>query len=187
MRYTNRRNGYHGGISPQELVVPILLFSPEELLPDGYREIMRARPVWWNLDVPVGPTETRPMPAKGTGLPLFDASAVRPVVAQPLREPWWLGRLMDSEMLQAQRQRVVRAAVPDDRLKALLSTICSRGGRITVAAVAERLSIPFGRVSSTVAAAAQLLNFDGYQVLFTEGDEVVLNEAMLVTQFDLEV
>jgi hypothetical protein len=31
-----------------------------------------------------------------------------------------------------------------------------------------------------------MLNFDGYQVLFRENDEVVLDEALLITQFELE-
>lgn len=57
---------------------------------------------------------------------------------------------------------------------------------MTVPAVAERIAVPAGRVSSIVAAAAQLLNFDGYQVLFVEGDEVVLDGTLLVTQFELE-
>jgi hypothetical protein len=57
---------------------------------------------------------------------------------------------------------------------------------MTVAAVAEQLIVPSGRVSSTIAAAAQMLNFDGYQVLFRENDEVVLDEALLITQFELE-
>jgi hypothetical protein len=54
-----------------------------------------------------------------------------------------------------------------------------------VAACATRVHVPAGRVSSVVAAAAQLLNFDGYQVIYFAGDEVVLDEALLKGQFQL--
>jgi hypothetical protein len=94
---------------------------------------------------------------------------------------------MVSEALKAQRQRTARVAIPDERLKLLLAALSSRGGRMTAVAVAERLAIPAGRVTSIVAAVSQLLNFDGYQVIFVKGDEVVLNETLLVTQFELEV
>jgi hypothetical protein len=57
---------------------------------------------------------------------------------------------------------------------------------MTTAALADRLAIPAGRVPSTVAAAAQVLNFDGYQVLCRDGDDVVFDEALLLTQFELE-
>ena len=126
------------------------------------------------------------LPAKKTGLPLFDVAPEAPVVVQVAGEPAWLGRLIASEMYKAQRQRAARAALSEDRVKTLLTGVAARGGRMTVDALAERLAMPAGRVTSVVAAAAQLLNFDGYQVLFVEGSEVVLNEALLVTQFELE-
>lgn len=191
IRYMSRKNGYHGGISPQELVIPLLIFAPEGRTPDGYRDAARSRPAWWDLSAPVSetPVEVASVPSK-TGLPLFDrpvapmAAAV--VVVTRTTEPPWVARLLQSEAFKEQKRRAARAALAEDRLKALLVTLASRGGRMTTAAVADRLVIPMGRVSSTVAAAAQMLNFDGYQVLFSEGDEVVLDEALLITQFDLE-
>ena len=187
VRYTGRKNGYHGGISPQEMVVPLVILAPEGSRVEGYREVASPRPGWWDLELPVASVPVlAPAAAARLGLPLFDATAERPVVVKPEPEPWWLERLFAGEVLKAQRTRVVRAAVSDHRLRALLLAVSSRGGRMTIPAVSERLAMPAGRVPSTVAASAHLLNFDGYQVLFMEGDEVVLDETLLVTQFEIE-
>ena len=132
------------------------------------------------------PVDVVPVPRK-TGLPLFDRPATpAAVVVTSAMEPGWVGKLLQSEAFKERKQRATRAALAEDRLKALLVTLASRGGRMTAAAVADRLVIPVGRVSSTVAAAAQMLNFDGYQVVFLEGEEVVLDEKLLITQFDLK-
>ena len=56
---------------------------------------------------------------------------------------------------------------------------------MTLIALAERLSMPSGRVPSLVAAVGQLLNFDGYQALFRDGDDVVLDVELLKVQFQM--
>jgi hypothetical protein len=188
IRYMSRKNGYHGGISPQELIIPLLVFAPETRMPVGYREAGRSRPAWWDLTAPVGEApiiETAIVTSK-TGLPLFDQPVGPALAVTTAIAPAWVARLLHSEVFQEQKRRAARAALADDRLSALLVTLASRGGRMTSAAVADRLGIPVGRVSSTIAAAAQMLNFDGYQVLFLDSDEIVLDQALLITQFELE-
>ncbi len=189
VRYASRKNGYHGGISPQELVVPLRVLVPDGHALDGWAEHADARPPWWDLDLAVtaAPPSPAPVPAP-SGLPLFDQppAAPSPVVSVVgPAAPEWLPRLLASDVLREQRARATRAALPEERLRALLTALSSRGGRLTVAACAGRLGVPPGRVSSIVAAAAQLLNFDGYQVIYPSGDEVVLDEALLKGQFQL--
>ncbi len=168
-------------------MIPLLVFAPDGRTPEGYRDAARSRPAWWDLTAAVieKPVEVTPAVAK-TGLPLFDQPVAPVVVVTKVAEPQWVARLLQSDVFKEQKQRAARAALAEDRLSALLVTLASRGGRMTTAAVADRLVIPMGRVSSTIAAAAQMLNFDGYQVLVLEGDEVVLDEALLITQFELE-
>jgi hypothetical protein len=185
LRYCGRKNGYHGGISPQEMVVPLLLFAAEGRVPTGYREVFPARPDWWDLDAPLRAVPQPTAPAAKTGMPLFDVPAERRLVVARTTDPWWLEAMLRSDVLAAQRRRATRAALADERLRALLSAMVARGGRMTLSGLAERLGIPAGRISSTIAAASQLLNFDGYQVLFIDGDDVVLEEALLVTQFEV--
>jgi hypothetical protein len=189
VRYASRKNGYHGGISPQELVVPLRVLLPDGHPLDGWTEQLDARPPWWDLELAVAAVALPPAPAPApTGLPLFDQPPAQRAptvsVAEPTA-PEWLARLLASDVLREQRARATRAAIPEERLRALLTALSSRGGRLTVAAFASRLGVPPGRVSSTVAAAAQLLNFDGYQVVYLAGDEVVLDEGLLKGQFQL--
>jgi hypothetical protein len=189
IRYASRKNGYHGGISPQELVVPLHVLLPDGQEFEGWTDRPDKRPTWWDLDLAVTSVASAPAPAPAaTGLPLFDRPPVQlpPTVsvADPA-VPEWLARLFASEVMREQRARATRAALADDRLRALLTALSARGGRLTVAACATRVHVPAGRVSSVVAAAAQLLNFDGYQVIYFAGDEVVLDEALLKGQFQL--
>ena len=190
IRYASRKNGYHGGISPQEVVIPLLMFAPEGRTPAGYGEVARSRPAWWDIGAPLtAVVATAAAAPPSTGLPLFDqTSREAPAVAvvHSVPEPAWVAKLFESEVWKDQQRRAARAAVPEDRMRLLLVALASRGGRMTTHALAERLAIPAGRVPSTMAAAAQLLNFDGYQVLSREGDEVVLDEVLLLTQFELE-
>jgi hypothetical protein len=190
VRYASRKNGYHGGISPQEIVIPLMMFAPEGRTPAGYHEVAYSRPAWWDLEAALAeaPASVAPVPAP-TGLPLFDRplfpAPAAAVVTAP-SQPSWVARLFQSDVWKEQQQRATRAALPEDRMRSLLVALVSRGGRMTTAALADRLAIPAGRVPSTVAAAAQVLNFDGYQVLCRDGDDVVFDEALLLTQFELE-
>lgn len=186
IRYMSRKNGYHGGISPQEVVIPLLMFAPDGAVPDGYQEVSRPRPTWWDLDAQVveAAAPVAPAPTK-TGLPLFDQPPAPIVVVAAGPEPAWLARLFASDVFKEQKQRAARAALDEARLRVLLVALSGRGGRMTTVAVAERLAMPVGRVSSVIAAASQVLNFDGYQVLFLQSDEVVLDEPLLMMQFEL--
>lgn len=188
VRYASRKNGYHGGVSPQELVVPLSVLVADAQPLEGWTEAAERRPAWWDLDLPLTSMGVAPAPAtEGPALPLFEA-ARQQVAVMAVAEgaaPEWLPRLLASEALRDQRARATRAGLGDDRLGLLLSALAARGGRLTVAACASRLGVPAGRVSSIVAAASQLLNFDGYQVIYLTGDEVVLDEPLLRGQFEL--
>jgi hypothetical protein len=195
IRYASRKNGYHGGMSPQELVVPLVVLCPDGDVPEGYAEAPRPRPAWWTIEAPLGgaaPAAAPPVRRKPE-LPLFEPPEVEHVPGAAgagslgaMPEPAWIGALLASTAFAVQRARGARAALPDERLRVLLATLASRGGRMTVQGVAERLGMPPGRVSPIVSAAGQLLNFDGYQSLFLDGGDVVLDEALLIAQFQLE-
>ncbi|WP_416670070.1 BREX-2 system phosphatase PglZ [Egbenema bharatensis] len=47
LHYKSKRNGYHGGISPQEMVIPIAILSALELLPPNWCKSLMGTPVWW--------------------------------------------------------------------------------------------------------------------------------------------
>ena len=53
VRYGSRKNGYHGGATAQETVVPLLVLAPAELTVQGYEPAVIPLPFWWDPAVAV--------------------------------------------------------------------------------------------------------------------------------------
>lgn len=51
LRYTSRKAGYHGGISPQELLVPLAVLAPHGVEIPGWSVAEGTLPSWWEGDV----------------------------------------------------------------------------------------------------------------------------------------
>ena len=65
LRYKPKKTGYHGGINPQEMVVPVAVLSPASApSPKGWVEAPLDTPSWWHPDAP--------------GLPVQEAPAIMP-------------------------------------------------------------------------------------------------------------
>src|SRR5262249_39129233 len=46
-RYSGKKNGYHGGVSPQEMVLPLAVLTWGESALEGFREVANMYPQWW--------------------------------------------------------------------------------------------------------------------------------------------
>jgi hypothetical protein len=57
IRYSQKRSGYHGGASPQEVVVPLAVLTAG-LAPDGWAEAPPVQPPWWEAGEPAVPAGT---------------------------------------------------------------------------------------------------------------------------------
>lgn len=196
VRFAAKRGGYHGGASPQEVLVPVAVLVAGQP-PPGWSEAPPAEPAWWR-----GRTEEgSPWQAQGAAVPhiparrrqaetrqaeLFNATA-RPAAASPPRGPAWLDALLASDAYAAQRRLAGRAAPADEVLKALLEALAARGGRMTRTGLAQALGVAAFRLGGLVSAARRVLNLDQAQVLRDEGDDVVLDEALLCAQFGIGV
>jgi hypothetical protein len=49
LRYKPKKNGYHGGVNPQELVTPVAVLSSGKSFPSGWIESLNKFPSWWNI------------------------------------------------------------------------------------------------------------------------------------------
>lgn len=48
VRYCSaKKNGYHGGITPQEMIVPIAVIAPTNFCPNNWQEAAIQYPTWW--------------------------------------------------------------------------------------------------------------------------------------------
>ena len=47
LRYSSKKNGYHGGVAPQEVVIPLNVFLPPRIEIEGWRPAAPEQPDWW--------------------------------------------------------------------------------------------------------------------------------------------
>lgn len=196
VRYKSKKNGYHGGATAQEVIVPVAVLAPAEPVPAGWHEVGLQRPAWWEpaaTDV-VTVTATAaaavmppPAAAKTSPAPpplLRIAEQVEP--ASPA-QPSVVEQLLASPVFQAQRMQHARLPLDDARVRAFLDYLIGRGGRSTRAALAAQLGLPLFRVGGQLTVLRTLLNVDAYAVLSIDdaSDTVELNLDLLRTQFEL--
>jgi hypothetical protein len=199
-RYAGRKNGYHGGLSPQEVLVPLSVLAPSGMTLDGWTAAPPQQPDWWDLSlsgITARPSELASAPpapsprgtrqrSAATGQAALFETPAPPVISQ---EPAldWLSELFGSAVYTSQKQLAARVAPPDDKVRAMLIALTERGGRLSRAALAQRVGMPESRLNGLLSVARRVLNVDQTSVLTVdEGDgSVTLNHALLAQQFHL--
>jgi hypothetical protein len=194
-RYRGRKNGYHGGLSPQEVTVPLSVMVPLGMNLPGWTLAPPAQPEWWELPPIVKLKEAKPAIAPA-GRPagrkasvqavqpqLFDATDLPPAPATA--GPDWISALLGGVIYASQRQLAARVALPDERMRLLLTALSERGGKLSRAALAQRLSLPEIRLGGMLSAVRRMLNVDQAPVLVVDeaAGTVELNIALLQQQF----
>jgi len=208
VRYSFKKNGYHGGVTMQEMVVPVAVLSAQDDLPAGWVEATADEPSWWLVPLEPGPGRAeepsvepaRPPRKKRTEL-LFDKdsepvptdTAVAPPAAGATQAdkappaPAWLDQLFASPVMAEQKKHGGRTVPQDLVIRQMLSAINEQGGKITAAALARKMELPPFRLYGLVAAVQRVLNVEGYSILTRDeaSDTVELNRELLRRQFDL--
>jgi hypothetical protein len=195
VRYSGKKNGYHGGVSPQELVAPCLVLAKLDDSIDGWDEIHLSRPAWWEAEVGVVPTATpvpvaKPAKSKREVDPgqqsLFNATLPPPIAASSA----WPQRLLASPVYQMSSAQAGRRK-PDDAvvLKILMALDGAPGCQLPERSLAELLNVPALRMSGIIAQVARMLNVESYRILSYTDDRghIRLDRALALTQFELGV
>ena len=192
VRYAGKRNGYHGGVSPQECVVPLAVLGWQTLIPEGYKAAGHYQPSWWIAEsLTKGLTQSSQTKAQPISAfePRYSqkGQAELPFVG-PQVVGTWIDRLLQSPILQARLQQAGRVAPPSEKLRTFLQALDERGGTMLRGALAQRLGEPEFRMPGIVAAMRRILNVEGYAVLAVDdaSGSVVLNRQLLEVQFELE-
>jgi hypothetical protein len=200
-RYAGRKNGYHGGISPQEVAVPLSVFVPTGMTLPDWQAAPPAQPEWWDLpslSPAMAPLPSmlkaltqapprRSVPAQTGQEQLFDmdTAPIQTVVA----EQDWIETLLQCQVYASQRALAARVAPADEKMRKLLSGLAERGGKLSRAALAQRLSEPEVRLNGILSAMRRVLNVD--QALVLQVDEstgtIQLNRPLLLQQFRISV
>lgn len=191
VRFSAKKNGYHGGAAPQEVVIPLGIFAPAGVAFEGWVEAPSELPAWWEPEPAAAPVvvpaakRVKPKPPmvpdeQGRLFPTEQETAAA-------AHSDWIEGLMASALMVEQRRLAARVALPEDRIRAMLLALDERGGKLTRAALAKRLGVPPLRLAGMLSALRRLLNVDGYAALSVDeaSDTVELNRRQLFTQFGL--
>jgi hypothetical protein len=192
LRYGPKRQGYHGGVNLQEMVVPFaILHHASTRLPEGWKDVVPSpsQPFWWRLQASdtarlnSTPAALADLTPETRGLDLFvhAASSIR-------SDEGWVAKLLSSDVYSEQCVRGVRGAPKVEEMALFIETLNARGGSMPSEALAFRLGLPASRLNGHVQNLARILNVDGYEVVnvdFATGT-VVLNIALLKQQFQLD-
>jgi hypothetical protein len=201
IRYGIKKNGYHGGLSPQEMVIPIAVLTASGAFPSGWVEAPADLPTWWDvistgpLIEPLREQVTRPVkPKEKPAGRLFDpeeepaqpAAKTEVVLATPV-VPDWVQALLASPVFAEQKRLGGRTVPTDEVFSKLLMAIDQRGGKITTAGLANSLRLSLVRLPGFIATAQRVLNVDGFLVLNRDdvSDTIALDRNLLCRQFDL--
>jgi len=190
LRYTGRKNGYHGGVSLQEVCVPLSVFVPFGVSLPGWSPAPPPQPEWWDLPqlgAPVAVAVAKPprRAAKANDLQLSLLSTPETVVTAALAGEDWIEKLLTSATYKAQRQLTARVALPDSQMRTLLTALDERGGKLTWSALAQRLAMQEMRLPGLLSAARRTLNVDQSPILSIDESArmVALNRPLLERQF----
>lgn len=192
IRYGGKKNGYHGGVSRQEMIVPVGIWTAAGVeLPDAdYLPLASSKPDWWEeaavqhgsapvfqqgralrkKQVRKEPTESLP----GDLFAIQDDSDL-------------VDRLLASATLAHQQSRIGRMALEPDRLRALVGRLERGGGRASLEQLARAIQMPTMRMRGVLSVLQRTLNVDGFPVVTVEHatDTVLLDLTLLRKQFQL--
>lgn len=177
VRYGPKKNGYHGGLSPQEMLAPLAVLRPIESPLEAWPDLPYDVPDWWDRPLRVA----SPFPA---------VPGARPTAPFPpaVETPAWLDRLLASALFSQQMERVQRQVHSMDEPRRFVSTLLGRGGTIHEKALARALGKTVFSISGFVAVMQRLFNVEGYAVV--EHDRasatIRLNTDLLKRQFGID-
>jgi hypothetical protein len=193
VRYSRQKQGYHGGATPQEVLVPIGVFATPDRIIEGWEALPERKPVWWRsaeaLRAAVSPVPARfpghtesPVEIQGSLFTQTTASS-----DAELRTDW-INRLLGSAVFLTQRRLAGRMAPNDRVVKTFLKALEAHHDRMTRHGLAQALGQPDFRMRGLLAGLQRLLNVDGYQVVAVDetSDTIELNRQLLNKQFQLE-
>lgn len=187
VRYGPVKAGYHGGASPAEVVVPIVVLVPGSTMPFGWREAPMQEPLWWSV-AGLAPAPVRQTIGSGLTAPGKDntSSLFEEIAETAVADPGMGASVIASATYKAQKAIAGRLAVADVQVGSLLDAlVAAPAARLTKEAVASVLQIPPMRMSGAVAQLQKLLNVEGYGVLRVDGAFLVLDAQLLAEQFEV--
>jgi hypothetical protein len=187
IRYGARNAGYHGGATPAEAIVPVIVLVAGEL-PEGATRVAGAEPLWWYADpakghnVPViAPSKRSRKPAQDSPNLFDDGSDSTLLSAQTSRLPT---NVIGTKVFADQLGLAGRIVLQQGQIKNLLQALVDTSAHeITLAQAAAALGVATASANGALMQAKRVLDVEGYEVLQVGGGIVRLDVAALKEQF----
>jgi hypothetical protein len=187
IRYAKSANGYHGGINPQEMVIPIAILHNSKL-PKGWKESPEDQPIWWNsaistqAEMLTNPRRNIQSKQQAYG-PLF-SNVVEEIEANPYL---WIDNLLQSLMYGNQNKKSGKAALDDAIVREILTQIERYAYSIHLVVLAKSMNVSAKQMQNYFLKIQRTLNIDGYQVLSYDPSsmQIKLSLTLLKEQFEI--
>ncbi|MFY9343402.1 MAG: BREX-2 system phosphatase PglZ [Planctomycetota bacterium] len=185
LRYSSsKQHGYHGGISPQEVLVPLSIFVRPGIDLDGYEQVPVVQPGWWESSEVQAEPRPKTTPKATPPRTKVPQKALLPFAGLQRNR---IDALLQSKVYAAQVEAAGKMRVAPERVAEILLALDERGGSATIAALSAKLGLPLARVHTYLTALRRTLNFDGVEVvgIDTSSNTVRVDWNLLRVQFDL--
>lgn len=187
IRYGARNAGYHGGATPAEAIVPVVVLAAGEL-PEGASRVVGAEPPWWyagstkTYDGPPPSVAKKGRKPTQVGPGLFDDTPNPALIVLPtssLPDAVVRSRVFADQLTLAGRIVLQKGQI-QSLLKALLGTSARE---ITLAQAAAALGVATVSANGALMQVKRLLDVEGYEVLRVGGGVARLDVEALKEQF----
>lgn len=183
IRYVpNRRRGYHGGLTPQECLVPVSVLSTTRWIPDGWESAAAVPPEWWRAEntpaeESIVPLVRKMKQPKRTTPSLFDD-------VPPGDD--WIAQLIATEVF-ARQMELNGGRLPSSQVAQALRLLAAKNGVLTKTALSQQMGVLPLRIDGVIASLRRVLNIDGCQILAVDASQTVrLDSNLLREQYGLE-
>jgi hypothetical protein len=190
LRYSQKKHGYHGSATPQEVLVPIGVFVRSDGPTEGWKPASDRKRAWWS-----GPAHGSPCNPTS---PAAASQSIGGATSQSLHRhrakrhrastgTGWIDHVLSSPIFAAQRRMAGRRALDNGTMAGFLTVLDQHYDSISQRVLAQALGQPDLRIRGMLVVLQRLLIVEGYQVVAI--DEVTgsieLNRPLLAKQFQL--
>lgn len=197
LRYSTLKAGYHGGGSPAEVVVPVVVLSPGAA-PAGWELAPPQAPAWWREPAAAQAEAVDAIPGRrgqgsrtadlafGTGA-LFEIEATTHAGSTPVAgAAAVVSSFLASAVWTDRSRRVTRRQVSDDQVAALVAALVAAADhRIPDDSAAAALGVATVQLPGAFSQVQRLLNVEQYAVIRRCEGFVLLDLELLREQFEL--
>lgn len=186
IRYSKTANGHHGGISPQEMVIPIAILH-HSTPPKTWKEAPVDYPTWWNTSL-MEPSNLDELPTIKENLQLTYGPLFGVISSENKSDTFSLANsLLDSSIYHIQQEKLGRSPLENEIVRNVLVNMEENNFVIHLVTLAKLMNFSSKRMQSCLLKLQRILNIDGYQILIYDqiSMQVNLSKKLLCEQFNL--